>query len=528
MTRTCYTLFALVASAVVTLSGCSKNPTYCDEATPCESAFETCDLTGALPGADGVAKSCVPTPCVSDAECGGALCESGTCAPCGDSQQCTDRGLGQACLSSGFCAECTSDAQCPEVGAPICGDNACRGCETNTECTTRNPDFPICNELGVCAECAGHNDCPSKVCVMEEGVCADPEIVFHVDPGGEDTGDCQNPEAPCKTMAYVNDRGTSLLRAFVQMEAGEYTASNLPLYAFKTWVGNGVTIRGTNDALPLMTDNGAVVAFRGDILVTGQASLAFDIQTELILDGTTIQNITGDGLAFSSESKGTLTNVVIAGTGGDGLSISEASTVNVTDVRISDNDGVGIIANSAGLLSVDRAEVAGNGLGGISIQDMPFEVRNSMIHGNGGPATTFGGLRIDFVVLLDPDPALVEFTTIVDNEASAAKPYELDCDGFVTIDSSIIWNHSEPNTADIVEANTCTINYSMVRGGHAGTGNTDATPTFVSVGAGDYHLQSGSLGIDAANPAATLAWDFDGEMRPIGAARDIGADEVPQ
>jgi hypothetical protein len=41
----------------------------------------------------------------------------------------------------------------------------------------------------------------------------------------------------------------------------------------------------------------------------------------------------------------------------------------------------------------------------------------------------------------------------------------------------------------------------------------------------DYHLGAGSVAIDAAT-MATLDHDFDGEPRPKGAARDIGADEA--
>ena len=43
---------------------------------------------------------------------------------------------------------------------------------------------------------------------------------------------------------------------------------------------------------------------------------------------------------------------------------------------------------------------------------------------------------------------------------------------------------------------------------------------------GDYHLQSSSPCIDAADPAATLDVDIDGDIRPQGAAHDMGADEA--
>ena len=41
----------------------------------------------------------------------------------------------------------------------------------------------------------------------------------------------------------------------------------------------------------------------------------------------------------------------------------------------------------------------------------------------------------------------------------------------------------------------------------------------------DYHLTSGSSAIDKALTASSVAVDFDGDARPQGAAKDIGADE---
>jgi hypothetical protein len=52
-------------------------------------------------------------------------------------------------------------------------------------------------------------------------------------------------------------------------------------------------------------------------------------------------------------------------------------------------------------------------------------------------------------------------------------------------------------------------------------------PKFVNVGQSDYHIMATSPAKDAADPAATVKVDYDGDPRPANGRSDIGADEVP-
>jgi uncharacterized membrane protein len=63
--------------------------------------------------------------------------------------------------------------------------------------------------------------------------------------------------------------------------------------------------------------------------------------------------------------------------------------------------------------------------------------------------------------------------------------------------------------------------------GNVVTGATDISvpPGFVNPGASDFHLTLTSAVINRANPASSLATDFEGDFRPQGSRADIGADE---
>ncbi len=101
--------------------------------------------------------------------------------------------------------------------------------------------------------------------------------------------------------------------------------------------------------------------------------------------------------------------------------------------------------------------------------------------------------------------------------------------------NTILWPVGTGIWADTLSSVDAT--YSLIEGGHPGTGNIDADPLFVDLSSGDIHLSAGSPCIDAGTDDEAPLLDYEGDARwddpatpntGVGAIDyiDIGADEL--
>jgi len=100
-------------------------------------------------------------------------------------------------------------------------------------------------------------------------------------------------------------------------------------------------------------------------------------------------------------------------------------------------------------------------------------------------------------------------------------------DKVISINNCIAYGNYAPYFPEIYETEKpVTVTFSDIRGGHAGEGNIDANPIFLSIDTtGDLYPHPDSPCIDAGTSDDAPADDIDGYLRPIGPGYDMGAYE---
>jgi uncharacterized repeat protein (TIGR01451 family) len=187
-------------------------------------------------------------------------------------------------------------------------------------------------------------------------------------------------------------------------------------------------------------------------------------------------------------------------------------------------------------LHITNGSATGGGLanygGGIYVgSSVNATLQNNAIYNN--HATDGGG----GVYNADGGHALLQFNTIYGNTATqwgggiyviGAGPEGT----LLTLRNTIVATNTAPDGSGIFggSGNTA-LDYNDFFGNSygsaviSGTHDLSVPPGLVNPAGGNFHLMPSSPLVNAADPAATLDHDFDGDIRPQGTRRDIGADE---
>jgi hypothetical protein len=264
------------------------------------------------------------------------------------------------------------------------------------------------------------------------------------------------------------------------------------------------------------------------------------IATFLADPNTTLTRMTGNGPVITVQDDGTslsVYDVTIHNGPNSPSSIgclipqgSGAPMLSLTRVAVSGNAGIGV-STSGGTLVLSRCMIRLNAGGGVAISSSQFDITNSLIVENGSQSSGIGG--VDISQILTTGTHRLDFNTIASNPgninlllnsgvncATIATP--------LTFDSNIIYGNAVNGGGQQFGGDAkCSAIYSDIGPDPApGATNISSNPVLANPAQGDYHISSSSPAKDMADPNATLGIDFDGDVRPQGPRRDIGADEV--
>ncbi len=379
----------------------------------------------------------------------------------------------QSCSADGDCtgANRVCDLSMPDSSVCVqCTPARAEACTGNT---------PLCGAALTCRGCQRHDECGSNVC-LPSGACAAEGEVAYVE-GGKNGTLCTK-EAPCGT-----------LRAALMVQ------KDVVKVAMGTAEDNAVAVIDGR-AVTILAEPGAKLDRTGDGPILEVKSAGADVK---------IYDLEVAGASGSS--------------GADGIRLNTGTPkLTLVRVKVADNQGLGIVA-TGGTLTVTQSTVTNNDDGGLSAMGATFDVTNSFFYANGDIMSAVGGAT------LAPAPgsaSVFSFNTVVNNhiQNSGALAGGVFCDtsGFAPSNNLIARNFVN---SDATRPNSNTIGVCQFPSSLIAT--TVDELKFVSPDNPPYsfRLQAGSSAIDKATTASPVAVDFEGDARPQGAEKDVGADE---
>jgi hypothetical protein len=389
------------------------------------------------------------------------------------------------CLLVDADLRCSSSAEC-SGDRPVCdvgGSGICVQC-TPAEAGACSGPTPACRD-NTCQACVAHAECDDSNVCLPDGSCAAPGQVAYVQSGGTGAPPCAR-GAPCGTL----QQGVDADRPYIKIAVGTVVGTDVT-----TIDGKAVTILADPGAKLDRTGDGRILLVRS----TGANVSIYDLE---------IMGQTGPAdEAIQLEPNG----------GNPALSLVRA--------KVTGNQGRGI-SSSGGSLTISQSTISSNTGGGISVAGTGaiFAIANNYIFRNGDQDMgTFGGVNLGVTTA---GLSRFEFNTVVDNRAAtgAIRGGGLVCDiiGFAA-PNNIIARNSVGGSTSAPTAQTlgaCTYPTSRIQNDVSlfNFESSDNAPF-------SYKLMAGSSVIDQATTPSAIDIDHDGDPRPQGQEKDIGADE---
>ncbi len=386
--------------------------------------------------------------------------------------------LGVGChKNEKFCENANPNDNCLEIDAPV---DTTKSCVSSAECAPQ-----VCDLTG------------SKVCV--QCTAAEPAACTGTTPACVSNA-CEKctSHAQCASAACLPDGSCAAETSVAYVDPG-----------------------GTDNALCSKAMACTKVA---KALATSRPYLKFTGTTneQVALNNRNVTFLADPGAKLSDTINGILLRI-------DGTSQVTIYDLEITGASGASNPGISMQPGNTATLTMVRGRVTNNAGGGISISGGQFDITNSIVARNGSGSSVLGGIRVDGIV--GAGTHRLEFNTVTANLGPSSLDTGISCGTVLTAltftNNIIFANLVGGGGKQIGGSANCTTTYSDIGPDPTvGTGNINMDPMFVNAVQNNFHLAPGSPCKDAADPAASLPTDIDGDTRPQGSARDMGADEV--
>ncbi|MEO6954055.1 MAG: hypothetical protein ABI321_19790 [Polyangia bacterium] len=405
------------------------------------------------------------------------------------------------CAATQYCRACAvgDEVQCSAraITAPRCdtGTGACAACRPANEATDcPTAELSVCGSDGSCRKaCTKHTDCDSGICdpgiiTPSRSSCARPDEVVYVK--AQSTCPPTADGTKANPLCTMNDVLAKLPKGgyvgLLPSPAGSLAQPKASYQAPYVIVGTG-TLTGAS--------------FQAGMITFYPPAMSIDSGGNVYLSGVSFESSVSNGIVCSGGAKLTLSHVTLEKSGG-GAVIGGDCEVAMDGVYV--RGGAGGISQSAGTLSVTNSFVTDTTGQGLNI----------------GPGVTVGQLA---------------HLTIIANKPFVTTAGGIACGAAANIYNSIVRSNQQVGGSSISGA--CSFHYSDLDEAVATNDhNMTLAPRFIGPSGipqipFNYSLKKG----DAANVAccfdlgATLSSikaDYSGNVRPLGAGYDIGADEV--
>jgi hypothetical protein len=357
---------------------------------------------------------------------------------------------------------------------------------TCVQCTAAMPQActtatPVCGSDDMCRPCAGDSECTASGACMVDGSCALASAVLYASPTGGANSTCAIGDKCTLDHALTLVDTTHTI---IHLDPGTYGTAGITPTQDMTIVGRGATIDKN------MGGNGPVFT------IAAGRSITLDLMTITGGDDPTL----GSGITCTS------------------------ATLAIHAATISTNAGMGINSADCNVV-LARSTVYNNTKGGVYLNGitttMTFDVTdNFIIHNGNGTDALLGGLTIGPTIV---STSRLEFNTIADNTTSTGSAHAggVACDitNFHANNNIVARNlkvSSPSQTFGVCDYPTSKVQDDVVGLDFA---RVDSGPPY------SYEIGTNSTAKDMATTASTVDIDVDGDHRPQGAQKDIGADE---